>query len=140
MRLGWSVLCNDLERHDDGTVTLERVFMDTALGIQLSSLPPVQVTLNPPVTLVSYWFSESKMDQSRYPAVLRVLAPGDNHILAEWHFAVDLLGSTSSLTIFHLVDLTFVGDGLYEVHIDVQEFGEWSLVSRNTIFLRKTVQ
>ena len=54
MRLGWSVLCNDLERHDDGTVTLERVFMDTALGIQIASPPPVQVTLNPPVTLVSY--------------------------------------------------------------------------------------
>ncbi len=140
MRLGWSVLCNDFERHDDGTLTLERVFTDTALGIPLPSPPPVHVTLNPPVILVAFIFSESESDQSRYPAILRVLAPGDNHILAEWHFAVDLLTSSSSLTIFHLSDLIFVGDGLYEVHIEVQEFGEWTLVSRNSIFLRHSVQ
>jgi len=140
MRLGWSVLCNDFERHDDGTLTLERVFTDTALGIPLLSPPPVHVTLNPPVVLVAYWYSESELDQGRYPAVLRVLAPADNQILTEWHFAIDLLSSTSNLTIFHLSDLIFVGDGMYEVHIDVQEFGEWSLVSRNSIFLRKTVQ
>ena len=140
MRLGWSVLCNDFEKHDDGTLTLKRVFADTALEIPVPSIPPVHVTLDPPVILVSYYFTESELDKIRYPAVLRVLAPGDNQILAEWSFSVDFLDSTSRLTVFHFNDVMFVGDGFYELHVEVLEFGEWNIVSRNGIFLRKTVK
>ena len=139
MRLGWSVLCGDFERHEDGTLTLKRVFADTALAIPVPSIPPVPVTLDPPVILVSYCFTESESDKIRYPAVLRILAPGDNQILEEWDFAVDFLNSTSRLIVFHLSDVMFVVDGLYELHIEVLEFGEWNLVSRNSIYLRKTV-
>lgn len=140
MRLGWSVLCRDYEVHDDGSISLERVFADSVLYIATFEPPPVQVTLNPPVLLLSHWFKESESDKKIYPAVLRVLAPGDNVILAEWDFAIDLLLSDSSLTGFQVRDLEFIGDGLYEFHIEVLEFGEWNLVSRNSLYISEVVQ
>ena len=139
MRLGWSVLCNDFEKHDDGTLTLMKVYTDTALEISMASPPPLNVAFNPPVILISYWFTESNLDKNRYPAVLRILAPGDNHILAEWNFAIDVLTSTSSLTIFHVNELMFVGAGLYEFHIEVLEFGEWNILSRNSLYVSDQV-
>lgn len=91
MRLGWSVLCKNFEEHDDGTLTLERVFADSVIEITSPKSPPAQVQLDPTVVLVSYWFKESELDKHRYPAVLRVLAPEDNQILEEWSFAIDFL-------------------------------------------------
>ena len=140
MRLGWSVLCRNFEVHDDGSISLERVFADSVLEIAVAEPPPVQVALNPPVLLVSHWFKESDLDNKIYPAVIRVLAPGDNMILAEWKFAIDLLLSDSSLTGFHVRDLEFVGDGLYEFHIEVLEFGEWNILSRNSLYISDKVQ
>ena len=139
MRLGWSVLCRNYEVHDDGSISLERVFANSVLDIAIVEPPPVQVALNPPVLLLSHWFKESELDKSIYSAVLRVLAPGDNVILAEWNFAIDLLISDSSLTGFQVRDLEFVGDGRYEFHIEVLEFGEWNIVSRNSLYIREEV-
>jgi len=116
-----------------------RVFADTALNIPLLSQPPCNVELEPPVVLISYWFKESDSDNYRYPAVFRVLAPGDNHILAEWDFAIDFLQSTSSLTVFHISDIMVVDAGLYEFHIEVKEYGEWNIVSRNSLYVNYTV-
>lgn len=139
MRLGWSVLCRDFDKHDDGSLSLERVFADSVLDIATVEPPPVQVALNPPVLLLSHWFKESELERNIYPAVLRVLAPGDNVILTEWNFAIDLLLSDSSLTVFQVRDLEFVGDGLYKFHIEVLEFGEWNIVSRNILYIREVV-
>lgn len=36
---------------------------------------------------------------------------------------------------FQLNELDFVGAGLYEIHIEVLEFGEWNLLSRNSIYV-----
>ena len=139
MRLGWSVLCKDFEEHDDGTLTLIEVFADAALEISTPSPVPSNVSFDPPVLLISYWFSESDLDQKRYPALLRVLAPADNQILVEWNFAIDLLFSSSRLVIFHLDQLMFVGDGLYELHIEILEFGEWDIRSQNSLQVKSTV-
>ena len=139
MRLGWSVLCRDFERHDDGFVTLERVFAESILQIDISEAPPIHVSLNPTVFLVAHWFNESDHDTNRYPAVMRVLAPDDNRILAEWHFAIDLLFSSSSLTVFHISELEFVGTGLYEFHIEVLEYGEWNILTRNSLYVRNSL-
>ena len=135
MRLGWSVLCRDFEEHEEGMLTLRNVFADAKVDIESAEPPPFDVALDPAVTLVSYWFMESDLDQPRYPAVMRVLAPEDNQILAEWHFAIDFMWSSSSLTAFQFSELTFVGDGLYEFHIEVQQFGEWNIMSRNSLYL-----
>ena len=72
----------------------------------------------------------------RYPAVLRVLAPDDNQILEEWSFAFDFLWNSSSLLVFRFHELMFVGEGLYEFHIDVQEFGEWVILAKNSLNVR----
>lgn len=135
MRLGWSVLCGDFEEHEDGMLTLLNVFADAKIGITPSAPPPLEVALNPAVILISYWFTESDLDKPRYPAVLRVLAPEDNQILAEWHFAIDFMWSSSSLTAFQFRELLFVGAGLYEFHIEVQQFGEWNIMSQNSLYL-----
>ena len=135
MRLGWSVLCRDFEFHEDGTVTLKKVFADANLRIEVEEPPPLQALLNPPVFLLSYWFRESASDRRRYPAVLRILSPDDNQTLAEWHFGIDFLSSDSHLMKFQLDELEFVGAGLYEIHTEVLEFGEWHLVSRNSIYV-----
>ena len=135
MRLGWSVLCRDFEQHEDGTVTLKEVFADAILRINLEEPPPLQATLNPPVIALSYWFRESELDKRRYPAVLRILSPEDNQTLAEWHFGIDFMLTDSRLTKFQLDELDFVGTGLYEIHIEVMEFGEWNLLSRNSIYV-----
>ncbi len=116
-------------------LTLRNVFADAKVDIESAAPPPFEVELNPAVILISYWFAESDLDKPRYPAVLRVLAPEDNHILAEWHFAIDFMHSTSSLTVFHLRELMFVGDGLYEFHIEVPQFGEWNIMSQNSLYL-----
>lgn len=29
----------------------------------------------------------------------------------------------------------FVGDGLYEFHIEVPEFGEWNIMSQNSLYV-----
>ncbi len=135
MRLGWSVLCRDFDQHDDGMLTLKQVFADSTLDIFPPSQPPIQVELNPMVILISYWFTESDLDKVRYPAVLRVLAPEDSQILTEWHFAIDFLYSASSLVVFRFHELTFVGEGLYEFHIEVPQFGEWTIMSQNSLYL-----
>ncbi len=139
MRLGWSVLCRDFEEHDDGSLSLERVFADSVLGVEISERPPVQVKLNPPVILISHWFAESDLDKLRYPAVLRLLAPGDNTILEEWSFSIDFFRSESALAVFGLSELMYVGDGLYEFHIEVLEYGEWNILSRNGLPVRNTL-
>ena len=135
MRLGWSVLCGDFEEQADGMVTLHNVFADAKMDINAAAPPPFEVTLDPAVILISYWFAESDLDKPRYPAVLRVLAPEDNHILTEWHFAIDFMYGSSSLTAFQFSELTFVGAGLYEFHIEVPQFGEWNIMSRNSLYL-----
>lgn len=135
MRLGWSVLCRDYEHHEDGTVTLKEVFADAILRIDIEEPPPLQASLSPPVFLLSYWFIESDTDKRRYPAVLRMLSPDDNQTLAEWHFGIDFMLSDSRITEFQLDELEFVGAGLYEIHIEVLDFGEWHLVSRNSIYV-----
>ena len=135
MRLGWSVLCRDFEIHEDGTVTLKEVFADAILRIGLDESPPHRATLSPSIFLLSYWFRESASDRRRYAAVLRILSPDDNHTLAEWHFGIDFLLSDSHLMRFELDELVFVGSGLYEIHIEVLEFGEWNLLSRNSIYV-----
>ncbi|MDE2819585.1 MAG: hypothetical protein OXN94_18310 [Chloroflexota bacterium] len=139
MRLGWSVLCRNFEMHDDGSLSIERVFADSILGIEITEPPPILVALNPTVILLSHWFKESDLDNKRYPAVLRILAPGDNEILAEWHFAIDLLQSDSSLSAFQIAELEFVGNGFYEFHIEVLEFGEWHIQTRNSLYIRNNV-
>ena len=135
MRLGWSVLCGDFEKHEDGMLTLRNVFADAKVGIRSATPPSLEVALNPAVILISYWFTESNLDKPRYPAVLRVLAPEDNQILAEWNFAIDFLYRSSSLTVFHFRELTYVGAGLYEFHIEVPQFGEWNIMSQNSLYL-----
>ncbi len=139
MRLGWSVLCRDFEQHEDGTVTLKEVFADSVLRIEIAEPPPLQASLNPPVILLSYWFRESESDKRRYPAVLRILSPDDNQTLAEWHFGIDFMLSDGRFTRFQLDELEFVGAGLYELHIEVLEFGEWNLLSRNGILVSDTL-
>lgn len=140
MRLGWSVICGDIEQREDGMLNLFDVFADAKLGIITAGSPPLEVTLNPAVMLISYWFTESDLDKPRYPAVLRVLAPDDNQILAEWHFAIDFMYGSSSLTVISIQDLIFVGPGLYEFHIEIQQFGEWNIMSQNSLFVTDQLQ
>ena len=135
MRLGWSVLCNDFEKHDDDSLTLKHVFTDAALGVSVPATLPYQAVLQPPVILISFWFTESDLDQNRYPAVLRLLAPGDNQILDEWHFAIDFLYRGTSLTVFYFRELMFVGAGLYEFHIEIPQFGEWTIMAQNSLYV-----
>ena len=52
-----------------------------------------------------------------------MVAPEDNKTLEEWHFSIDFLHADFRLAIFHIGELTFVGDGLYEFHIEVLEYG-----------------
>lgn len=135
MRLGWSVLCRGFEQHDDGMITLQNVFAEAKIAITPPIPYPREVALNPAVILISYWFTESDLDKLRYPAVLRVLAPEDNQILTEWNFAIDFMYGRSSLTVFYFHELTFVGAGLYEFHIEVPQFGEWNIMTQNSLFL-----
>ena len=135
MRLGWSVLCRDFEIHEEGMITLRNVFADAKASISPTAPYPHEVELDPAVILISYWFAESHLDKARYPAVLRVLAPEDNEILAEWNFAIDFLHGRSSLTVFYIRELTFVGAGLYEFHVEVPQFGEWNIMSQNSLLV-----
>ena len=135
MRLGWSVLCKDFETHDDGTITLRNTFADAKVDIEANAPRPLKVELAPAVILISYWFTESDLDLPRYPAVLRVLAPEDNQVLAEWNFALDFVYRRSNLKVFYFRELTFVGAGLYEFHIEVPQFGEWNIMSQNSLFV-----
>ncbi|MDE2775559.1 MAG: hypothetical protein OXI77_06435 [Chloroflexota bacterium] len=67
------------------------------------------------------------------------MAPDDNLILEELHFSIDFFQSNSRLIVFQLDVLNFVGDDLYEFHIEVLEYGEWNIISRNSLFVSKTV-
>ena len=139
MRLGWSVLCRDYTLHEDGSLSLERVYADSKLEVSVTEPPPAQVSLSPAIILISHWFPETDLDLNRYPAILRIVAPEDNQILEEWHFSIDFLQTDFRLAIFHITELTFVGDGLYEFHIEVLEYGEWNIMSRNSLYVSKTV-
>lgn len=140
MRLGWSVLCRGYTEHGDGSLSLARVFADSKLEVSVTEPPPTKVTLSPTIILISHWFAESDLDLERYPAILRILAPEDNQILEEWHFSIDFFQSNSRLVVFQLEELTFVGDGLYEFHVEALEYGEWSIISRNSLYVSKTVK
>lgn len=140
MRLGWSVLCRGYTEHGDGSLSLERVFADSILEVSVTEPPPTHVSLSPAIILISHWFSESDLDLERYPAILRILAPEDNQILEVWHFSIDFFQSNSRLVVFQLDALSFVGDGLYEIHVEVLEYGEWNIISRNSLYVSKTVK
>ena len=139
MRLNWSVLCRGFTEHGDGSLSLERVYANYKLEVSVTEPPPAHVTLSPAIILISHWFPESDLDQRRYPAILRIVAPEDNQILEEWHFSIDFLHTDFRLAIFQIEELTFVGDGLYEFHIEVLEYGEWNIISRNSLYVSKTV-
>ncbi|MYD10227.1 MAG: hypothetical protein F4X02_09305 [Chloroflexi bacterium] len=139
MRLGWSVLCRGYTEHGDGSLSLERVFADARLEVSVAEPPPTQVSLSPAIILISHWYPETDLDLNRYPATLRIVAPEDNRILEEWQFSIDFLLADFRLAIFNIDELTFVGDGLYEFHIEVLEYGEWIIMSRNSIYVSKTV-
>ena len=139
MRLGWSVLCRDFESHEDGSLSLGRVFANTKLEVSVAVPPPSHVTLSPEIILISHWFSESDGNKERFPAVLRVVAPEDNQMLEEWQFAIDFSQSDSRLVVFQIDELTFVGDGRYEFHVEVLEFGEWSILSRNSLYVSNSI-
>ena len=139
MRLGWSVLCRDFTVHDDGSLSLDRVYADSKLEVSVTEAPPTQVTLSPTIILISHWFAESDLDLKRYPSILRIVAPDDNQVLEEWHFSIDFFQSNSRLVVFQLDELTFVGGGRYEFHVEVLEFGEWHILSRNSIYVSNTL-
>ena len=138
MRLGWSVLCRGFTVHD-GSLSLERVYADSKLEVSVAEPPPSQVTLSPTIILISHWFPETDLDLKLYPAILRIVAPEDNQILEEWRFSIDFLQTYFRLAIFHINELTFVGNGLYKFHIEVLEYGEWIIMSRNSLYESKTV-
>lgn len=139
MRLGWSVLCRGYTEHGDGSLSLERVFADSILEVSVTE-PPAQVSLSPAIILISHWFPETDLDLNRYPATLRIVAPEDNHILEEWRFSIDFFQSNSRLVVFQLDELTFVGNGLYEFHVEVLEYGEWNIISRNSLYVSNAVK
>ena len=132
MRLGWSVLCKDFEEHNDGMLTLTNVFAEAKVSI---TPPTLLIELDPPIILISYWFTESELDMHRYPAILRVLAPEDDQILAEWRFSIDFVLKNSRLMVFYFRELTFSGAGFYEFHVEVLQYGEWNIMSQNSLYL-----
>lgn len=133
MMLGWSVLCRDYGRLVDGSVILHKVFADTTLALSLPRPGPDVVPLSSPFALVSYWYKESDAESRTYPAVLRVSAPGDNRIIGEMQFEIDLLQSDSSFVTFQFRRFRFVSDGIYEFQIEVPEFGDWEVTSHNSV-------
>ena len=48
---------------------------------------------------------------------------------------IDFMYGRSSLTVFYFHELTFVGVGLYEFHIEVPQFGEWNIMTQNSLFI-----
>ena len=135
MRLGWSVICRGFERHDNGTLTLQNAFADTILTLSIPQSPPVQVPLRPSIFLVSYWFIESDAEKRNYSAVLRILAPGDNHELLSLDFDIDLSELPNKLVTINFAELLFVGNGLYEFHVEVIGFGSWEVTSQNSVYI-----
>lgn len=133
MRLGWSVICRDYGRLDDGSVVLHKVFADTVLSISLPQPGPVVVSLSQPFSLVSYWYRESDAESKEYPAILRVSAPGDNQIIGEMQFEIDLRQSNSKFVTLQFRRFNYVSDGLYEFQIEVPEFSNWKVTSHNSL-------
>ena len=139
MRLGWSVICRDYGRLDDGTVILYKVYADTVLNLSLSEPGPTIVPMNPSFVLISYWYIESEAESRLYPAVLRVSAPGDNMILSEMQFDIDLRESNSSFATIQFRTFHYVSDGLYEFQIEVPEFADWAVSSHNSLHVNGIV-
>jgi len=135
MRLGWSVLCRDYGRLVDGAVVLHKVFADTRLTLSLPQHGPLVVPLDPPFALVSYWYRESDAESRLYPAILRVSAPGDNRIIGEMRFDIDLRQSNSRFASFQFRRFNYVSDGLYEFQIEVPEFADWDVTSHNSVYI-----
>lgn len=135
MRVGWSVLCRDYGRLDDGSVVLHKVFADTVLSLSLPQPGPVVVPLNLPFSLVSYWYRESDAESKVYPAVLRVSAPGDNKVIGEMQFGIDLSQSNSKFVTFQFRRFNYISDGLYEFQVEVPEFGDWKVTSHNSLYI-----
>ena len=133
MRLGWSVICRDYGRLDDGTVILHKVFADTVITLSLPEPGPIVVPLNPPFALVSYWYKESDAESRVYPAVLRISAPGDNRIIGTMYFEIDLRQSNSRFATFQFRRFRYISDGLYEFQVEVPEFGDWEVTSHNSV-------
>ena len=133
MRLGWSVLCRDYGRLDDGTVVLHRVFTDTVLELTLPQPGAAIVPLNPSFVLVSFWYRESESESRLFPAVLRVTTPDDNIVISEMQFDIDLRESHSSFATFQFRTFNYVSDGMYEFQIEVTEFADWAVTSHNSV-------
>ena len=131
MRLGWSVICRDYGRLDDGTIVLHRVFTDTILELSLPQPGPALAPLDPTFVLVSYWYKESDAESRLHPAILRISAPGDNQEIGRLQFNIDLRNSRSRLTTFRFRPFRYISDGLYEIQIEAPEFGGWNVTSHN---------
>ena len=129
MRHDWTLLCNEIQAQDEGTIGLGNVFntmrVSGALGIigYAESVP-----FEPPAILVSQWTAEFDIDRRLHSATVQLMAPGGEHILWTDRLYFDFRDLATIRMIYIMQNLHFVGIGTYEYHVVLEELaiqGEW---------------
>jgi len=140
VRNNWSVICRGHERNERGAITLHEVVSELNFFEPLPDGDHLILPLTPSLWLISQWHVEDAVNQKVYPAVARWLWAADNEILRQTEFELDFRRRRSIRTFFEITELDFLGEGQYEYHIAVQEFGEWEVKSWNIVLVANNVR
>ena len=140
VRNNWSVICRGHERNERGAVTLHEVSSKLNFFDPLPDGDQLVLPLTPSLWLTSQWHIEDSVNQKVYPAVARWLWAADNEILRETEFELGFRRRMSVRTFLEITELDFVGEGQYEYHIAVQEFGEWEVKSWNIMLVSNRIR
>jgi len=82
MRHDWTLLCNEVEPQQQGTITLGNVMTSwTAVERGKLAVSGEALPFEPPVLLVSQWAAESVSDRRSFTAIVQMLAPGGDDVI-----------------------------------------------------------
>ena len=129
MRHDWTLLCTEALTQDSGAIDLGNVFSTMQVSSPFSELEQVETVLfDPPTVLASHWTAEFDNERRVHPATIQLFAPGGDRVLWEEESHLDFRGRTTSLFMYLLPSMRFVGSGTYEFHVSLGQYavlGEW---------------
>lgn len=129
MRHDWTLLCTEVQTQDTGAVGLGNVFSTLQVYSPYSTLEQAETLLfDPPAILVSQWTAEFDADRRVHTATVQLLAPGGEQVMWTKGVGLDFRNQSPHLMMLIMQDLQFVGKGIYEYHVVMEEFaaiGEW---------------
>ena len=133
MRHDWTLLCTEVQAQDTGAIGLGNVFSTLQVSSPYGIVEhAASVLFDPPAILASHWTAEFNTERRVHSAIVQLLAPGGDRVLWADRLDFDFRDQTTFLMVYILQNMQFVGIGMYEFHVVLEDYtmvGEWGRAS-----------